>query len=283
MRRLLLPVGQVAGVPIRVHAVFLLLISALLAVSVQRQGLAGLAHALPVVASALLALLSHELGHALVARRVGVAVPGITLGPLVNVAWLGSEPETRAQDVQIASGGPAANALLAGTFLLLGLAPGEASWARAGLWINTAMAAGNLLPVFPLDGGRILRALLAAHRPHLIATRLAVKVGNVLVVALLALTLAHPAVHSSWVHIGIVVLLAVALLRAGAREFQSALCRELRLQFQAGSEVAESLSEALTALSAPSPRSGRPLTPAQFRRWREPCEAAFRRRQGEAG
>jgi Zn-dependent protease/CBS domain-containing protein len=114
-----------------------------------------------------LSLLAHELAHAIVARREGVEVEGITLWLFGGVARLSGEPPTPAADLRVAGVGPLVSIVLGMGFGALALA---AAWAEADtllvgvlMWlalINVALAVFNLVPAAPLDGGRILRALL---------------------------------------------------------------------------------------------------------------------------
>jgi Zn-dependent protease len=124
-------------------------------------------------------LLAHELGHAVVARRAGLRVRGITLWLLGGVAQLGDEPESPRDDLRVALVGPAISLALGAGFgvaaVALGavgaptLATAVAAWLAVG---NTALAVFNLIPAAPLDGGRVLRALL--WRRHGNRTRAAV-------------------------------------------------------------------------------------------------------------
>lgn len=187
-------IGRVAGIGIRLHVTFPLLLVWLGVVHYQR-GSTWMAFA----ADAGLALLVfgivvlHELGHALMARRFGIATRDITLLPIGGVARLERMPDRPAQELAVALAGPAVNLLLAG---LLAAARGglpETFMADAGvgspgglvtrlLWINVGMAAFNLLPAFPMDGGRVLRALLALRLDYVSATTIAARIGQALAV-----------------------------------------------------------------------------------------------------
>jgi Zn-dependent protease len=124
-------------------------------------------------------LLAHELGHAVVARRAGLRVRGITLWLLGGVAQLGDEPDSPRDDLRVALVGPAISLALGVGFGLAAVALGAvgapalattvAAWLAIG---NTALAVFNLIPAAPLDGGRVLRALL--WRRHGDRTRAAV-------------------------------------------------------------------------------------------------------------
>jgi Zn-dependent protease/predicted transcriptional regulator len=136
-----------------------------------------------------LSVLLHELGHALTARAYGVQTREITLWLLGGVAQLERIPRDRGAEAVIAIAGPIVSVLLSGLFgLMRGLVPTEAIVGQFLLgylaFINLILALFNLLPALPLDGGRILRSLMALYRPYLEATRAAVTISKVLAFAL---------------------------------------------------------------------------------------------------
>lgn len=136
-----------------------------------------------------LSVLLHELGHALTARAYGVQTREITLWLLGGVAQLEQIPRTRGTEAVIAIAGPLVSILLAGLFgLLRGAVPTDAAVGQFLLgylaYINLSLALFNLLPALPLDGGRILRSLLALYKPYLEATRTAVTLSKILAFAL---------------------------------------------------------------------------------------------------
>ncbi|MCC6640080.1 MAG: site-2 protease family protein [Deltaproteobacteria bacterium] len=129
------------------------------------------------------AIFLHELGHSLLALRHGVGVRSITLFIFGGVAVMEKEPATPRAEFEIAIAGPIVSALLALAFTWLAGAAGADTPVGSMLgwlsWINFILAAFNLLPGFPLDGGRILRALLwARSRDFQRATRVAANVGQ---------------------------------------------------------------------------------------------------------
>lgn len=140
-----------------------------------------------VIAGVLGIVLLHELGHSRVALHYGVKVSHITLWPLGGVAWMEEIPEDPKVEAMIAIAGPAVNFVLALVALpFLFLAPVESSAeavVSAFIAINLSLGVFNLLPAFPMDGGRILRALLGLRYDWLEATERAVRVGRSVAIA----------------------------------------------------------------------------------------------------
>ncbi len=125
----------------------------------------------------------HELGHSLVAMRYGFDIDSITLWIFGGIAQLSEMPEDWRQELSIAIAGPIVSVVLGalcyGAFVV---APASADGTRFVLGylavLNVTLAAFNLLPGFPMDGGRVLRALLARRRPYARATQIAAEVGK---------------------------------------------------------------------------------------------------------
>jgi Zn-dependent protease/predicted transcriptional regulator len=182
-------IGRIAGIRVELHVTFLLFIG-WIAVS---QGVLG-GNPARAAGSVLLMLLVfgcvllHELGHALAARRYGILTRDIVLLPIGGVARLERMPDKPQQEVVVALAGPAVNILIASALLLVmmvlgrpfAFAPPAGGLLETLLLINVAMVLFNLLPAFPMDGGRVLRALLALRLPYVKATRIASLVGQAL-------------------------------------------------------------------------------------------------------
>lgn len=172
-------IGSIFGFPIRLNLSFLLLLGAVYLGLLGVGGVSGVVTVLFLFGSVLL----HELGHALMARRLGVRMASIDLHFFGGAARMVDMPRTARDEIAIAAAGPAVSFALAGLGLGLGMFAGVPFLAELG-WVNLILGAFNLLPVFPSDGGRILRALLAPRRGLVAATDIAVKVGRVAAIAL---------------------------------------------------------------------------------------------------
>lgn len=187
--------ARIAGIDVHIHATFLIL-PALYALSAYR-ATGSPAAALAAVGGILLVFLIvvlHEYGHALAARRYGIGTADITLLPIGGVARLQMMPKEPRQELVIALAGPAVNVVIAlGLWAALAAtggaaaeaAPADERFFSRGLlaqlqtW-NLSMLLFNLIPAFPLDGGRVLRALLAMRMDYARATVAAARVGRAL-------------------------------------------------------------------------------------------------------
>jgi Zn-dependent protease len=184
---------RVFGIRLAVHVSFLLLLA-----YAAWEGWAGSKETpwLGAIVNAGLVLLLftcvvlHELGHSLTARRFGIGVPRILLLPIGGMAEFDAIPRQPRSELLITLAGPAVNFAIAFALLPFVSIPrlssdADLSFTFGGmgqllLWINLVMGCFNLLPVFPMDGGRILRALLAMRWSYLRATLWASAIGKVL-------------------------------------------------------------------------------------------------------
>ena len=189
-------IGRLAGIDVYVHATFLLLLAwvAMSAYQSERSGGAVL-RAIAFILAVFAIVVLHELGHALTARRFGIATRDITLLPIGGVARLERMPREPRQELLVALAGPAVNVALAAVlYLVLRATPGgpvtgdtmmlddallQRSTVARLLTVNVWLALFNLIPAFPMDGGRVLRALLAMRSGNYArATETAARVGR---------------------------------------------------------------------------------------------------------
>jgi Zn-dependent protease/predicted transcriptional regulator len=178
------------GIELRVHATFLVLL-AWVGLSHLTHGhdisraLAGVAYVVAVFGIVVL----HELGHALTARRFGIQTRDITLLPIGGVARLERMPTKPSEELLVAIAGPAVNVglalLLFGVLVAMGAVSDLTKLSLVGgplvaklMWTNVGLAVFNLIPAFPMDGGRVLRALVALRTDYVHATDIARSVGR---------------------------------------------------------------------------------------------------------
>jgi len=189
-------IGRIAGIDVYVHATFLLLL-AWVAVShyLENQRLADAAYGLFFIITLFGIVVLHELGHALTARRFGIRTRDITLLPIGGLARLERMPEDPKQELLVALAGPAVNVVLAGVLIaILACTSGLAtlndvklvggSFLANLVVVNIALAVFNMLPAFPMDGGRVLRAFLAMRMDYVRATQVAANIGQALALML---------------------------------------------------------------------------------------------------
>jgi Zn-dependent protease/CBS domain-containing protein len=182
------PIGTVKGTVIRIHLTFLLLLLWIGGTGYAQGGAPAALASVVFIALLFLCVLLHEFGHVFAARRYGVQTPDITLLPIGGVARLERIPEKPAEELVVAAAGPAVNVVIAALlFLLLGDVPpmGAAEVQSPGqgiverlAWVNVMLVLFNLIPAFPMDGGRMLRALLAWRMGYVKATRIAAGIGQ---------------------------------------------------------------------------------------------------------
>ncbi|HLQ66796.1 MAG TPA: site-2 protease family protein [Candidatus Limnocylindrales bacterium] len=199
-------IARVAGIPIRVHATFLLLVGWVFVESMTTgRGVAAALEAAGFVLAVFACIVLHELGHALTARRYGIRTRDITLLPIGGLARLERIPERPRDEILVALAGPAVNVaiaacLLAILTLLWHVAPSRLPLDFSGGFlpqlfaVNIYIVLFNMIPAFPMDGGRVLRALLATRIEYLRATQIAAGIGQgiAVVFAILAIKLPQP-------------------------------------------------------------------------------------------
>jgi Zn-dependent protease/CBS domain-containing protein len=189
MMRWSLPIGSVAGTVIRIHVTFLLFLVWLWALFFRQGGAEAAWQGTTFIVLIFFCVLLHELGHVLAARYYGVKTRDVTLWPFGGIASMKRMPEKPSQELVVAVAGPAVNVIIIAVLALwLGPRLGTGSLAEldspalsmAGkvLWANVILVAFNLIPAFPMDGGRVLRALLAMSLGNARATELAARIGQ---------------------------------------------------------------------------------------------------------
>ena len=175
--------GSMFGFPIEINLSFLMLLAL---VFLAFGGIAGVV----IVCLAFASVLLHELGHALVARHLGVRISGIELGFFGGAAKMVELPRTANHELAIAAAGPAVSLALAGLGLGLGALTHVPLIAWLG-WTNLILALFNLIPALPMDGGRILRAALTRKMDYVRATDVSVKIARVAAIAFALFGLAY--------------------------------------------------------------------------------------------
>ena len=184
-----LKIGSVAGTAIRIHVTFLLFLAWIFGVSYVSGGAAAAWNGLLFMVLLFLCVLLHEFGHIFTARIFGVMTPDVILLPIGGVARLERIPEKPSEEFLIAIAGPAVNVAIAAALVLLGgasldpahlesIQSDKVGLAERLAVVNVFLALFNLIPAFPMDGGRVLRALLATRFGYVRATEIAASIGQ---------------------------------------------------------------------------------------------------------
>jgi Zn-dependent protease/CBS domain-containing protein len=183
-----LNIGTIAGTAVRVHITFLLFLVWIFAADYASGGPDEAWTGLLFMVLLFACVLAHEFGHIFTARAFGVATPDVTLLPIGGVARLERIPEEPRQEFLIAIAGPAVNVVIGLALMLLAgahLDPVALSVDNAQISmldrlanVNLFLAVFNMIPAFPMDGGRVLRALLAIRMGHTRATETAAAIGQ---------------------------------------------------------------------------------------------------------
>ena len=181
--------GKFAGIDVKVHWSFLLLPAWILFSTLLAGGSAGSASATILLILAVFGcVVLHEYGHALAARKFGIGTHDIVLYPIGGVASLQRIPKNPLQELLISVAGPAVNVVIAAMlFVSLAVVPlsGFLGWFILNLAVvNVGLVVFNMIPAFPMDGGRVLRSVLAMFTSHYRATQVATSVGKVSAVGL---------------------------------------------------------------------------------------------------
>jgi stage IV sporulation protein FB len=187
--------ATVAGTEIRIHLTFLLLVGWYALTAWQAGGPVAARRSVVFLLLLFACILLHEFGHVLMARRFGIPTPDILLSPIGGLARLARMPEEPRQELLVALAGPAVTVAIAlalwgvlrldqGQMDLLAFDPARGELLGDLLRVNLALLVFNLIPAFPMDGGRVLRALLARRKGLVAGTRVASRIGQAFAVGL---------------------------------------------------------------------------------------------------
>lgn len=205
MRSWSIPIGRLFGIDVRIHLTFFFLLVFVWSTEATTQDGGAAMRGLGLVGIVFGSVVLHELGHALVARGSGVPAKGIILLPIGGITILDEahvipDPVNGwKRDIRIAVAGPLVNLFIAGisAFVLLMTMPGVSLTAkpllhssgllRSIVWANLYLGLFNLLPAYPMDGGRVLRALFSRQVDMVRATQRAVRIGNVFSILMIML------------------------------------------------------------------------------------------------
>lgn len=193
MKNWSISVGRISGIDLRIHVTFVFLLLFVWFTDTVTSGVGGAARGLGLVAVIFASVVAHELGHAILAVRSGLEVRSIVLLPIGGVTLLEHPSEASsdpARELRIAATGPMINltmGVVAGLAVLLLYPQAQlferplivsSNLPRSFVWANLFLGAFNLLPAYPLDGGRVLRAWFAQRFDHVTATRRAISIGQ---------------------------------------------------------------------------------------------------------
>jgi Zn-dependent protease/predicted transcriptional regulator len=185
-------IARFAGINVYVHATFFLLILWVVIVYwFAGHSPAAILNSLEFVLALFACVVLHEFGHALTARRYGITTKDITLLPIGGVSRFEKMPDKPWQEFWVSIAGPLVNFVIGGLIYLAlfltsgfepvrGLTVAKGSFLERLLIANVVLGAFNLIPAFPMDGGRILRALLSTRMDHVRATQVAAGIGQAL-------------------------------------------------------------------------------------------------------
>jgi Zn-dependent protease len=268
-----LRLGSVSGIDIRVHFTFALLVALSASQLAQLHGSRGAVFGALFVFGLFACVVLHELGHSLVAQRFGVGVREIVLLPIGGVARLLSEPKKPMHELLIAIAGPLVNVVIAGVlFAALQVTPLQLLDAQAmerhalgpptvrGLFMmllqgNIVLAVFNMVPALPMDGGRVLRALLSFFFGQVRATNIAAGLAQILAVALAFYSLSHD--QPMLVFISLLVFMGAGQERATARSNEllaeltaGEVCDPQAVTFEPGDSVAAAVDQTVRSAQA---------------------------------
>ncbi len=181
-------IGSIAGTAIRIHFTFVIFLAWIFLASLFSGGLAPALNGLAFMLLLFACVLAHEFGHIFTARAFGVPTPDVTLLPIGGVARLARIPDKPSEEFLVAIAGPLVNVAIAAVLIaagatldtqhLVAMESTKVSLVDRLAEVNLFLAVFNMIPAFPMDGGRVLRALLATRLGHLRATEIAASIGQ---------------------------------------------------------------------------------------------------------
>jgi stage IV sporulation protein FB len=244
------PLGRLLGSQLRVHATFFLLLAWIAAAAWADGGALAAVDSTLFVLALFGCVVAHEYGHALMARRYGIRTPDITLLPIGGMARMERMPERPGQEIAVALAGPAVNVVIWAGLVAFGASSGlEALSDPVGTQdflgrlaaVNLFLAVFNLIPAFPMDGGRVLRALLSLGTTRVRATRFAATAGQIVafLFGFIGLTSGNP----------ILLLIAVFVFLAAQAEARDVESRDIA----AGLTLRDAMITSFESLSPTDP------------------------------
>ncbi|MDQ2082341.1 site-2 protease family protein [Xanthobacteraceae bacterium Astr-EGSB] len=188
-------IGSIAGTAIRIHFTFLLFLAWIFIANYVSGGADAAWTSLLFIVLVFACVTAHEFGHIFAARAFGVSTPDVTLLPIGGVARLARIPEKPTEELLIAVAGPLVNvviaialAIVAGADMserhLATIESSQVSMVDRLAAVNLFLALFNMIPAFPMDGGRVLRAVLSIRLGHVRATEIAARIGQLVAFAL---------------------------------------------------------------------------------------------------
>jgi Zn-dependent protease/predicted transcriptional regulator len=182
-------VTRLFGIPLKIHVTFLLLLLFVAMGGPARGGAAAAVNGVVTIVFLFVCVVIHELAHSLMAIRYGVNVRAIVLLPIGGVSQMEEMPEDPKQEIKVSVAGPLTSLALGALFYVFASLTGQKLvWSQLSLYsgtllvnlslINLMLGLFNILPAFPMDGGRVLRGILATRMDHTRATKVAVEIGQ---------------------------------------------------------------------------------------------------------
>jgi Zn-dependent protease len=258
-------IGSIAGTLIRLHITFVLFLAWIFFASYYAGGLDAAWYALAFMILLFACVVAHEFGHIFMAKRFGVSTPTVTLLPIGGVAQLERIPEKPSEELLIAVAGPAVNVVIAAVLVyvfgaslsvenLAALGSTSVSLLDRLAIVNVFLVVFNMIPAFPMDGGRVLRAALASRLGFVRATEIAASIGQFVAFGLGFLGLfGNP----------ILIFIAIFVYLAAAAEAQLVAVRAMSRGVPVGAAMMTQFATLTPERDRSTPRSRRFCAPAR--------------------